>query len=255
MKNKVLLALGIMMALVLVSLVGCSAGGVQAADVQPVNVNMNSQHGIWVNGVGKVTVTPDIATISVGVSAKADKVADAQAQASAAMDKVMAALTAAGIDKKDIQTQYYSIQQLNRWDDKTQTTVITGYEVSNTVSVKVRAVEKTGSVIDAVAAAGSDNIRINGISFSVDKPEQYYAQAREAAMKDAKAKAEDLARLSNVTLGKAFYITESNYSQPVPYPMYAYKGMDSAAGAAPTTAISAGETDITLNVQVAYSIQ
>lgn len=255
MKNKVLLAVGIVVALVLVSLAGCSATGLQAADNQPVNVVVgNQQTGIWVNGVGKVTVTPDIATLNVGVSAKAAKVVDAQSEAAVAMDKVMAALTAAGIDKKDIQTQYYSINQVTRWDNTTQESIVTGYQVSNSVSVKIRKVANTGSIIDAVAAAGSDNIRINGISFSVDKPEQYYAQARELAMADAKAKATDLAKLSGVSLGKAIYITESTASQPIIYPQYAAKGMDMAS-AAPTTAISTGETDITLNVQVAYAIQ
>lgn len=255
MKNKVLLAVGLVVALVLVSLAGCSATGLQAADAQPVNVVVgNQQTGIWVNGVGKVTVTPNIATVNVGVSAKADKVVDAQSQAAAAMDKVMAALTGAGIDKKDIQTQYYSINQVTKWDNNTQESIVTGYQVSNSVAVKIRKVENTGSIIDAVTAAGSDNIRVNGISFSVDQPEQYYAQAREAAMADAKAKATDLARLSGVSLGKAIYITESTASQPIIYPQYASKGMDMAS-AAPTTTISAGETDITLNVQVAYAIQ
>ncbi len=254
MKNKVFLAVGMVIILVLASLAGCSSTGVRAADVQPINIDVNSQQGIWVNGEGKVTVIPDIATISVGVSAKADKVADAQAQASIAMDKLMAALTGAGIDKKDIQTQYFSIDQLTRYDNITQESVVTGYQVSNTVTVKIRAVDKTGSIIDTLAVAAGDNTRINGIYFSVDKPEQSYAQARDLAMKDAKAKADDLARLSGVTLGRATYISESSGSQPVPY----YGSMSKAsdmAGAAPTTSVSAGSTDIILNVQVAYAIQ
>jgi uncharacterized protein len=170
------------------------------------------------------------------------------------MDKVMAALTGAGIDKKDIQTQGYSIQQVTRWDDKGQQEVVLGFRVSNTVVAKLRVMDKAGSVIDAVVAAGGDNTRVNGINFSVEKPEQYNTQLREAAMKDAQAKAKQIADLAGVTLGKATYVTESSYV-PTNYPV-AYKMLDSASGAGgATTAISAGETDITLNVQVTYSIQ
>jgi uncharacterized protein YggE len=74
--------------------------------------------------------------------------------------------------------------------------------------VKIRDMDKTGTIIDAVAAAGGNNTIINGISFSVEKPELSYSQARKAAMEDARAKAEDLAKLANVALGKATYISE-----------------------------------------------
>jgi uncharacterized protein len=274
MKSKILLGVGIALVLVMAFLAGCSAQGsvTQApaavtpglppntgaiapppAQSQPLNINVGSQQtGIWVNGQGKVTVTPDIATISLGVSAQTLTVAEAQAQAAAAMSQVMTALTSAGIDKKDIQTQNFSIQQVTRWDDKTQQQVVLGFQVSNTVVAKLRAMDKIGSTVDAVVAAGGDNTRINGISFSVESPEKYYTQVRDLAMKDAKAKADQIAALAGVTLGKPTYVTENSYA-PANYPV-AYK-LDAAAGAGPTTPISAGETDITLSVQVTYSIQ
>jgi uncharacterized protein YggE len=286
MKNKVFLAVGLVVLLTFAGLAGCSAARVAAADVQPVSVNVNSQQGIWVTGEGKITVTPDIALIYVGVSATAPKVTDAQTQAAAAMDKVMSALTSNGIDKKDIQTQYYSIQQITNpviyptgVPDGSGTippvapptpqdvpnvsgsvaprfpptpTMQTEYQVSNQVTVTIRTVANAGPVIDAVAAAGGDNIRINGINFSVDKPAQYNVQMRDLAMQDAKAKAADLARLSGVNLGKATYISENSYSQPVPYPMAMYKSADMAGS---VTSISPGQTDLTLTVQVAYAIQ
>lgn len=254
MKIKIILAIGMVLVLALAGLTGCSATGVAATDGQPVNVSINGQQGIWVNGEGKVTVTPDIANISLGVSAQSAKVADAQAEAATAMDKIMSALKTAGIDSKDIQTQYFNIQPLMRYDNMTQQSTITGYQVSNVVTVKVRKVETTGSLIDSVTAAGGDNTRVNGVSFSVDEPSKYYEQARTLAMQDAKAKATQLASLSSVTLGKVTYITENSYSQPYPISAPMYKSMDSA-GAVPTTSINPGQTDITLNVQVAYSIQ
>lgn len=250
--KKTLLVAGIVAVALLAGLVGCGVetGGIRT---EPLSINMNSQQtGIWVSGQGKITVAPDIATLTLGVSAQAATVADAQAQAATAMNKVMAALTGNGVAQKDIKTQYFNIQQVTRYDKDTQKEVVIGYRVSNTVTAKVRAMDKVGTVIDAVAAAGGDLTRVNGISFSVDQPEKYYAQARELAMNDAKAKAEQMASLGGVKLGGPTYVTENAYYPPVPYPMGAYK---SEAAPAPTTPISPGETDIILNVQVTYAIQ
>jgi uncharacterized protein len=261
MKTKTLLAVGIIVILALVGLAGCSAAGVTAAEPQaqaqaPINVNVgNQQTGIWVSGQGKITVTPDLATLSLGVSSQMTSVAEAQSQASTAMDKVISTLTDSGIDKKDIQTQSFNIQQVTRWDDKGQQETIIGYRVSNMVIAKIRALDKVGAVIDATVAAGGDLIRINGVGFSVENPEQYYTQVRELAMNDAKAKADQIAKLAGVTLGKPSYVSENSYS-PYQTPMpVMYKSMDSAGGAVPTTSISAGETDITMSVQVTYDIQ
>jgi uncharacterized protein len=249
----VLVSVVLAVSLLGIALAGCAGGSAAAADIQPVNVNVNNQQGIWVSGEGKVTVTPDIATLSLGVSAQASTVAEAQSQAATAMDKVISTLKANGVAQKDIQTQYFNIQQMTRYDNNSQQSVVTGYMVSNVVTVKIRTMDKVGSIIDAVAAAGGDYTRINGISFSVDNPEQYYTDARKLAMEDAKAKAEQLARLSGVSLGRATYISESTSSTPIPYPVIV--GRADMAGATPTTSISPGETDVTLNVQVAYAIQ
>jgi uncharacterized protein len=252
-KQILVITLVAVLAVVGTALSGCSSNGGTSQDTRPVNVSVNSQEGIWVNGVGKVTVTPDIATVSLGVSAQSSTVAVAQSQAATAMEKVIAALTGGGVAKNDIQTQYFNIQQMTRYDNNSQQSVVTGFMVSNTVAAKIRAVDKTGSIIDAVAAAGGDLTRVNGVSFSVDKPEKYYLQAREQAVQDAKSKAEQIAKLTGVSLGKATYISESSLSAPVPYPVVAMRSDVSGIGS--TTSISPGETDITLNVQVAYGIQ
>jgi uncharacterized protein len=256
MKSRILLVAGIIVLLVmLLAANGCS-NGVSAADSQPINVNVgNQQTGIWVNGEGKITLTPDLATLTLGVSAQTTTVAEAQSQAATAMDKVMKALTDAGIAKNDIQTRYYNINQVTRWDDKTQQQIVIGYNVSNSVIAKIRAMDKVGSIIDSVAVAGGDLTRINGINFSVEKPEKYYTQVRDLALKDAKTKAQQIADATSVTLGKPTYVSE-NSSSPVAYPQVSYSSKDAAMGASvPTTSISAGELTVTLNVQVAYAIQ
>lgn len=278
MKSKVYLALGIIVILVLAGLAGCSAVAAESngqLDSSQITVNVNNQQGIWVSGEGKVSVTPDIAILSLGVSSQSASVAEAQSKAAAAMENIITVLTENGIDEKDIQTNYYNIMQLVDYSKvrvawapdlavpsiepapimppPTPTSTIKGYQVDNMVTVKIRATEKTGTIIDSVTAAAGDLVRVNSIYFSVEQPEKYYPEARSLAMADAEAKAEKLAELAEITLGDATYISENSQYQPVPYPIY--KGMDSSYGSAPGTSISPGQTDIILNVQVSYSIR
>ncbi len=248
------LAIG-MVAVVLVllgiSLAGCNAGS--GGSPSALNLRLDSsQQGLWVNGQGKVITSPDIVALSLGVSAQASTVSDAQSQAAAAMDRVMSSLTGSGLAKKDIQTTSFSVQQVTRWDNDKQQEVVIGYRVSNMVNAKIRTLDKTGTIIDAVVQAGGDLTRVNGITFSVEDPSKYYVEAREKAMNDAKAKAEQMAKLAGISLGKPVYITESTiYAPPVPMPVPVFKD---AAGAAPSTQISPGELEITLNVQINYAI-
>jgi uncharacterized protein YggE len=253
MKSKILVAVGAVVMVCMLVVAGCSATGAAAND-QPVTVNVSDQQtGIWVNGQGSKTVTPDLATMTLGVSSQKESVAEAQAEAAAAMDNLMNALKDNGVAAKDIQTSYFSIDQVTRWNDDTNEEIVVGYKVSNMITAKMRDIDNVGTVIDAVAAAGGDLVRINGINFSVENPETYYEEVRELALQDAKAKAEQIANETGVTLGKPTYVVEnSNYSTVVP----TYYRLDAAAGAESVkTAISAGETDITLNIQVAYAIQ
>ena len=237
-----------------VALIGCNTGDGQVSRTSsPLAINLNNQQeGIWVNGEGKVTVTPDIANVSLGIEAQAATVTEAQNQAVLAMDKVMSTLTENGVAKKDVQTQYFSISKVTRWDDNKQQEVVLGYRVTNTVTAKIRDIEKTGAIIDAVALAGGDLTRINNIYFSVDDPTAYHEEARAKAMADASNKAEQLASLAGVKLDKATYISENLYFPPTPI----YRGpvMEAAPAASPMTPISPGETEITLTVQVTYAI-
>ena len=244
MKKRLLIIFaGIAILMLMAGLLASCQPAVSAA------ANGNQQTGISVSGNGKVTVTPDVAVIQLGIQAQAKTVADAQSQAAKAMNDVMAALTGNGVTQKDIQTQYFNIQQTTTYDNVKQQQIITGYEVSNVVSAKVRDVTKAGSVIDAVTAAGGDLTRVNSIQFSLDNPAAATDKAREMAMADAKDTATQLAKLAGVTLGKPISISVNNASVPQITPVYA-KTADSAS----STPISPGELDITLSVQVVYAI-
>jgi len=248
--KKNLLSVTMMVAallLVVAGLTGCTAASQVEVGQQP--------EGIWVSGSGDVTVAPDIAILRLGIVSQEATIADAQAKASGAMTNVMKSLTDSGLTIKDIQTGSFSINQRTRWDDQKQMEVTTGYQVTNMVTVKIRETGKVGIIIDSVVAAGGDLIRINGISFSVEDPSKYYQQAREKAMDDAANKAGQIAKLAGLTLGKPTYIAEGAQSSVV----YRNDAMTLAVPApeiimgASVPPISAGETKITLNVQVAYS--
>ena len=273
MKKGIILALSMLLVAVLLTagLFGCSpgnsagtnppTGSPQTAPAQSspseVKVSFNNQvEGIWVSGTGKVTVTPDIATLQLGIEAQEASVGEAQAKALEAMGKVMVALTENGVAEKDIQTQYFRISQRTRWDDVQQQEVVIGYRVTNQVVAKIRDMEKVRTIIDAVVIAGGDYTRINNLNFSVDDPSAYYDEARGKAMADAKDKAEQIASLAGMKLGEPTYISESavlpvyegmvyGLSAPMPVP---------APAPAPAPSISPGEIEISVNMQIAYSL-
>ncbi len=254
MKRKWLLVIGLVSALVLAGLGGCAYTPGEGISPSELKVSLGGQNeGIWVNGQGEVTAVPDIANLRLGIVAQEASVAEAQARAAEAMDKLITVLTDGGVAKKDIQTQYFNIQKVTRWDKEREREIVLGYRVSNMVLAKIRDIEKAGSIIDAVAKAGGDLVRIDGISFSIDDPSDYYEEARDKAMADARAKAEQLARLGGVKLGKPTYISEG-ISYPVPRPIYERAPAAAPVPAQVETPISPGEMKISLNVQVVYAI-
>jgi len=260
MRKVVLLVAGlVLVGAVLLS--GCTSDGNASTEVgqgswstQDVMALLASdssqQTGVWVAGTGKVAVVPDVAVLYLGVEAQAATVTEAQSDAAVAMTEVMSVLNANGVAEKDIQTQWYSISPVTKWIDDYKEQITIGYRVTNTVTAKIRDISKVGAVIDAVAEAGGDLTRIEGIGFTVDDPDVYYDQAREEAILDAMAKAEKIASIANVTLGKPVYISESGGYLPPPYPVRGYaEGLDVA------TPISPGEMEISLTVQIGYALQ
>jgi len=255
MSWKSLIVLSLVLLAVIFGLAGCESLSPpsttpKAQSALGGTINLQNS-GIWVTGEGKVSVVPDVAILSLGVEVQSSSVAEAQSYAATVMTAVIDELDNSGIAEKDIKTQQFSIYPIRRWSEKDGREVLVGYRVTNMVTAKVRKVEDTGTVIDAVARAGGDYIKVNSISFTVDDPSAYYEEARELAMADAKAKAEQLADLGKVKLGRPIYISESGASMPVVREFYAGAPVPAAA----PTPISPGETEVRLSVQVAYNIE
>jgi hypothetical protein len=225
--------------------------GVACTPTTEVTVAGDAQtsQGIAVSGQGTVSVAPDLGLINLGVEVSAPTVAEARGQAADAMQAIQDAIGDLGVEERDIQTQYFNIYpQYSYSDDKAPT--ITGFTVSNQSSVKVRNLDNVSAVLDAAIAAGGDAVRVNGISFTVEDPEEHLSDARREAVENARAHAEVLADAAGVTLGAAISINESIGGSVGPYPT-----AERAADGGGATPVNPGEQELTISVSVVYSIE
>lgn len=198
---------------------------------------------ITVVGTGQVRGTPDVADLVLGVSGRAGSAAEVMARIADRAQKVVDALHDAGVSDDDIQTADLSVQPVVD-DDGT----VTGYEASNTVSVRIRDLAKAGAVVDAAAAKAGDDIRVQGITFSIDDDSTLLAAARTKATKRARAQAEQLASGADVEVGEVRSITESTSSLPVTY-------SGDAAERAASTPVMPGSETLSVQATVVFAIK
>ena len=216
--------------------------------------------GIWVTGRASISVEPDLVLLNIGVDAMAETVAEARGQAAQAMDAIIQAVKARGLEDKDVQTQSFNIWPRYEYPEVTsggssiRKQVLVGYTVNNTARIKIRNVDDVGAIIDDVADAGGDVTRINGIKFSIEDPKPFMTQLRDEAVKDAIAKAEHFATLTGVTVGDLVFIGEVGAGTPA-VRGFSEDAMMMAATAVDNTSVSGGELELSLNVQAAFSIQ
>jgi uncharacterized protein YggE len=229
---------------VLVSVIAGTAG--QTARAQ--DDDGDREHSISVSGTGTVKVRPDVADVSLGVRVQRDRAGDASAEAAEQMAAVVAAILAQGVAEDDIQTTQLSLDTVYDYDRSPAR--IVGYEASNIVSIVVRDIANTGAIVDAAVEAGATSI--NGISFRLEDPSAVETQAREAAMADAKSKADVLAGSAGVAITGVISIVETG--GPMPMPVYYGEGARAVAADAETPVL-AGNVDVVVNVAVVYSIE
>ncbi len=214
-----------------------------------------STDGIWVTGAGRVSVTPDIATLRIGVETSDETVGEAMSEAAASMQAVVDSLTAAGIDEDDIQTLTFNVSPRYEWNDTLRRSEMVGFTVTNTVRATVRTLGTIADVIDGAVQAGGDNARVDGLSFSVDDTEDAEREARRLAMEAAREQAGQLASLAGAELGEVFFVSESG-AAPIGQdtPEMARTTAMFADDEAASTPILAGENDIVIYVRVGYEI-
>ncbi len=221
---------------------------------------------INVTGKGEVIAVPDTGSFSFSVVANAKVVADAQGIASTKTNAIIAALKALGIAEADIKTTSYNSNPTYEYSSSVcpgsanigapiycppgkQT--LTGYEVSQTISVKIRKTSDSGTILAKVGELGATNI--SGLDFVIDDIAAVQAQARDKAIADAKAKAQVLAKSLGVSLSHIVNFEEGGNQPPIYYAMDAKA--TSAGSTAPVPQVPVGQDTITSNVTITYEIQ
>jgi len=192
---------------------------------------------------------PDVATMSTGVVTQAADANTAMRQNAMQMAKVVAAIKAAGVAERDIQTSGISLNPQYRYAEN-QPPAITGYQASNTVNIKVRDITELGKVLDSLVAQGAN--QVNGPSFEVDKPDEAYDEARLAALKKAESRARTYADAIGMRVRRIVSISEGGGFQP-PMPMMRMQAMDSMA-ANKETSVSPGETTLSASLDVVFEL-
>ena len=199
-----------------------------------------------VTAEGRTTRVPDLATIRAGVVNQGADAAGALAANATAMTRVLAGLKAAGIAQRDIATANVQLSPQYRYQEN-QPPVITGYQATNSVSVRFRDVAKSGLILDALVGEGAN--QIDGPNLSIDQPDAALDEARADAVKRARARAELYARAAGMRVTRIVSITENGENAGSPNPPML---MARASMAKDSTQIVAGEKDVTVSISVRF---
>ncbi|MBU2263126.1 SIMPL domain-containing protein [Patescibacteria group bacterium] len=222
---------------------GFQEGKYIGKDIMPSNT-------ITVSAAGEVFAKPDIAQISVSAVREAKTVLEAQKSHTESINKIVAYLKDSGIEEKDIRTSAYNIYP--RYDylrDKGQ--VFRGYEVSQTLDVKIRDLEKVGKILGGVAEMGAN--QVGGINFVIDDEDAVKEEARKQAIDKAKEKADQIAKDLGVSFGRLVSFYESSGDFPI-YRSYMTEGMGGAEPV-PVPEIPSGENKVTVTINLTYEIK
>lgn len=248
-------ALGMLALFLLASAVGEFKG------LRFIGSGVSASNTISVSGEGEVFAVPDSAVFSATVREKAKEVKDAQDAATKKINDIVAYLKQGGIEDKDIKTADYSINPDYEWKQSAcpqgvfcppGKQVLVGYQVSQTLSVKVRDMKKAGDFLSGVGSRGATEV--SGLSFTIDDEDALKAEARDEAITQAKEKAEALAKSLGVSLVRVVGFSEGG-DRPIYYAKAAMveAGIGSASSAAPE--IPVGENKIVSNVNIVYEIR
>jgi uncharacterized protein YggE len=208
---------------------------------------------IVVSGEGHSATAPDMAILSFSVVKDAKTARGALDANNKTMADVLAALKTAGIAERDLQTSGFAINPQYVYPDNSdggnRQPELTGYQVANSLTVRVRDLAKLGEIIDSSVTLGVN--QGGSIQFTNDKPEPVITEARKAAVGDAVAKAKVLAEAAGVSIGRIVEISE-NAGRPEPLPMMRSMAKDAGAEAVP---IATGENSYTVSVSVTFAIK
>lgn len=203
---------------------------------------------VVVIGEGSISVAPDYARIRGGVTTAAKTVKEASDANSKLMTAVTAALLDSGIAQKDIQTLQFSIQPVYAPQTSPAEPKLSGYRVSNQVDVAIHQISKVSEILDRLVTAGATDV--GNVEFLLSDPSKALDQAREAAVADARRKAELYAHASGFSLGRVAWITENSEFEPT----FTLSERQRSAAKIATAPIEPGENTLQARITVAFDI-
>jgi len=254
--NSVLLTLVLLMAVV-------ALGSYTHVALKQSNYSVGTSPSITITGTGEVMAVPDIAQFSFSVRAEGDDAASAQESSGTAINAIMDYLKDSGIDEKDIKTENYSLYPKYRYEQGPCVSVAycppgeqvaDGFEVSQTITVKVREIDDASAVLAGVGDKGATDI--SGLNFTIDDIDILKDEARQSAITDARTQAKRLAKDLGVHLGRLVSYSENQPNYPVPY--YGSAMMEAVGGAKDSFVgpdIPVGEDKITSNVSLTFELR
>jgi uncharacterized protein YggE len=204
--------------------------------------------GVQVLGEGVVRAAPDAADVALGVEARDPSLAAAQADANQRMAAVQQRLLDMGVRQEDMRTESFHVSPQIDHSREGGSPRVVGYLVAHTISARVRDIGQVGAVVDAAIAAGAN--RVDGITFVLEDLDALKQQARELAVRNARAKAEQLANAAGVGIGPPVSIEESDLGvTPVRRPAMAVAEQAAAVPIAP------GENEVRVVVRITYALR
>lgn len=216
--------------------------------------SFSSSRSITVTAEGKALASPDLAELSFSVVSQGKNPEELTDNNNQKMTAAAKFVKSEGIAEKDMKTTSYSLQPNYQYNPTTQRNFITGYNLTQTLTIKVHDLSKVAKIIAGLTPLGVN--QIGGVNFSIEDENKVLSEARKDAFKKAQVKAEEMAEAAGTTLGSVVSVSEST-SGPIPYyaaaPMMEKFGRGAASVAAPT--IEPGTSEVKLNVQVVYELR
>lgn len=213
---------------------------------------------VTITGEGRVTAEPDTGAVTVTIITEGDEAEDAQEENIEQFNLVVMALKDLGVEEKDLQTTSFNVNPRYRYDEGERTQI--GFEVRQSLEVTIRDLDKSGEIIQAAGVNGVN--QVSGLSFKVDEPEQYREEARRKALENAKEKADELAQVTGVRLGKIISFSESAGGGVPPVPFfrggYAEESMAMDVTVEPQMAapqLEAGSEEIYVTATIVYEVK
>lgn len=213
---------------------------------------------INVSAEGKANIVPDVAYTSLSVVSKGADPAEVMEKNNEVMNKVNEAVKGFGIEAKDIKTSNYNLNPDYQWNEVARQNKIIGYTMTQTLTLKIRDLSKVSQVLAAIGPLGVN--QVGDVSFGVDDPDKYLAEAREEAIAKAKEKAKLITEKAGARLGNVVNVSEYQNGGGYPMPYYEKMGMggdamvrSSIAPIAPS--IEPGSQEISLTVNLTYELR